>query len=390
MVRYAFCVILGVSVDFAVYSLLYVVFGVGLVVSNCVAFLFGMTTNVFLLRMYFTKAPKFSFWKDWVGSLFSNFVVYLSGLFLLLYLVERIGLYHYFAKIVALCFTFVVNYYCRVVFFSFCNKEGSMTSILSKEEKFHDSWACSLNANEIMVDEFFEACTSPENRFIMSKLGDIHGKRILELGCGAGEASVYLAKQGADVTATDLSQSMLDVVQELAAKHGVDVKTMKSRSDKIAAENESYDIVYAANLLHHVDITSTIIEAKRVLKHGGLFVSWDPLAHNPIINLYRTMATKVRTEDEHPLTVNDLRLLSMHFSEVETKATWFTTLWIFISFYLFERVNPNEERYWKKIIIEHKRLEKVYTILESVDNVLLKVFPFLKRYCWNVSVICRK
>ena len=46
----------------------------------------------------------------------------------------------------------------------------------------------------------------------------------------------------------------------------------------------------------------------RALKPGGMFFSYDPLTYNPLINVYRRMATAVRTTDEAPLTVADIRL----------------------------------------------------------------------------------
>jgi SAM-dependent methyltransferase len=261
---------------------------------------------------------------------------------------------------------------------------------LKKEETFHDEWASSIDISKVMVDESFEACTSPENRMIMQKLGIIWGKRILELGCGAGEASVYFAKKGAEVIATDLSSGMLEVVQKVAEMHNVKVKTVKCSSDNMPFDDESFDIVYAANLLHHVDINTTLIEVRRVLKTGGIFVSWDPLAHNPLINIYRKIATKVRTKDEHPIRMQQVKDIKHIFSRVDVKTTWLFTLWLFIRFYLIERVHPNKERYWKKILIEHRRLEKSYTGLEKLDNKVLKTFPFLGRYCWNIVLFARK
>ncbi len=258
------------------------------------------------------------------------------------------------------------------------------------EEKFHDRWADSINIDDLIVDEYFEASTSPENRIIMEKIGDIKDKNILELGCGAGEASVYFAKKGAEVTAVDISQRMLDVVQNLARKHDVFLSTKQLYSDNTDFADETFDIVYAANLLHHVDIASTLKEASRVLKKGGLFVSWDPLAHNLMINIYRRMATDVRTKDEHPIKIKQLKLFSKYFSNIETEATWLFTLWIFIKFYFIDKVHPNEERYWKKILIEHKELEKIYYKLEKLDKLILKIFPYLKRYCWNIVIIARK
>jgi ubiquinone/menaquinone biosynthesis C-methylase UbiE len=267
---------------------------------------------------------------------------------------------------------------------------GNKKNILEREENYHDLWADSINIDEIIVDELFEASTSPENRIIIAKLGNIKGKKILELGCGAGEASVYFAKKGAEVTAVDISNGMLKVVQKLAKKHNVIVSTIQSSSDNIDLEDETFDIVYAANMLHHVDILKTLKEVSRVLRKKGVLASWDPIAHNPIINIYRRMATDVRTKDEHPIKMEQLNLFSKYFSSIETETTWLFTLWIFIKFYFIERVHPNEERYWKKILKEHRKLENIYYRLEKLDKFILNVLPFLKRYCWNIVVIAKK
>jgi SAM-dependent methyltransferase len=240
------------------------------------------------------------------------------------------------------------------------------------------------------VDESFEVCTSPENRIILEWLGDITDKEVLELGSGAGEASVYLAKRGARVTATDISKGMLQVVKKVAKLHGVSLKTKQSFSHELPFKDEQFDIVYAANLLHHVEIEDTIVEIKRVLKKGGIFVAWDPLDHNPVINIYRRKATEVRTEDEHPIKWKQLKLFRKTFSEVRTDATWFFTLFIFIKFYLIDRVDPNKERYWKKILVDHKKLEKTYRRLERLDRIILKIMPFLKRHCWNIVIWSKK
>jgi len=261
---------------------------------------------------------------------------------------------------------------------------------LKKEEVFHNKWANSIHVDDIMVDITFEASTSPENRIILKRIGDIRGKKILELGCGAGEASVYFATKGAEVTATDVADGMLNITKKVAYKHSALIKTKKCSSSKIDFPDKTFDIVYAANLLHHVDIEKTLKEAHRVLKKGGLFVSWDPLAHNPIINVYRKLATEVRTEDEHPLKMSDITLFQKYFSVVELRMTWFFTLWLFLKFYLIDRVDPNKERYWKKILAEHKQLQKTYLFLEKLDTAFLKSFPFMKRYCWNVVVIAKK
>ncbi|MBT3261239.1 class I SAM-dependent methyltransferase [bacterium] len=269
-------------------------------------------------------------------------------------------------------------------------KVNSGEKILHKEESFHDDWAASVDIDRVAVDEFFEACTAPENRYIMQKLGDLNGKRILEVGCGLGEASVYFAKKGADVVATDISSGMLEVVKKLAALHNVSLTTKQAYSHELDFVDNSFDVVYAANLLHHIDLEPTLKEVKRVLKKGGVFISWDPLAHNPMINVYRKMAMKVRTDDEHPIQMKQLKIFKQFFSKIDIKTTWFFTLWIFLKFYFIDRVDPNKERYWKKIITDHKKLEKMYYRLEKIDNLFLKLFPFMRRFCWNIVVIGEK
>ncbi|MGL5509727.1 MAG: SAM-dependent methyltransferase, partial [Microcoleaceae cyanobacterium] len=65
--------------------------------------------------------------------------------------------------------------------------------IFAKEQKFHDQWAATIDVEGIQVRDYFEACTAPENRYILKQLGDVRGKKLLDLGCGAGENSVYFA-----------------------------------------------------------------------------------------------------------------------------------------------------------------------------------------------------
>lgn len=255
-----------------------------------------------------------------------------------------------------------------------------------KEELFHDEWAESTKAGEVLVAECFEACTSPENRLIMRKLGDIAGKKILDLGCGAGEGAVYFAKKGAQVVAADISTKMLQLVQQVAANHNVLIAAQQADAEQLPFESEYFDIVYAANLLHHVNIEKTIAEASRVLKRGGVFVSYDPLAYNPLINIYRHKAYVTRTKDEHPLKTSDVRIVKKYFSHVTTDAKWLFTLWIFVRYYLIDRIDPNKERYWKRILKDNKKLEKEYYRLEKVDNFLLAAFPFIKIFCWNIII----
>ncbi len=267
-------------------------------------------------------------------------------------------------------------------------KKGSKFERLNSEEKFHNKWADSEDVFSINVKLMNESCTAPEMRFIKKMLGDLRKKTLLDVGCGLGEASVYFALEGADVTAIDLSQKMLDATLKLAKKNNVSVKTHKSAAEDFCLNDDTkFDIIYLGNLFHHVEIESTITRILRHIEKGGQLISWDPVAYNPLINIYRKIAREVRTKDEHPLKLRDIEVFKKYFGKVEIKWFWLTTLLVFLIMALIQRRNPNKERYWKKIVEEGESWARIYKPLERLDLFLLKLFPFLGPLCWNV-VIC--
>ncbi len=261
---------------------------------------------------------------------------------------------------------------------------------IRSEREFHDSWANSEDVGKINVRAVNEVCTAPEMRFIAQRLGNLKDKRLLDVGCGLGEASVYFAVLGADVTSSDLSQGMLDATALLAKKNGVSIKPhIASAEDMRLQKDGKFDIIYAGNLLHHVDIEATIMRLKQNLAPGGVFISWDPLAYNPAINVYRAMAKEVRTPDEHPLRWHDIKFFQKHFDDVETRYFWLTTLIIFVIMALAQRRNPNKERFWKVVVLEGNKWKWLYTPLEKLDRLLLSLFPPLRLLCWNVVIVAK-
>ncbi len=259
----------------------------------------------------------------------------------------------------------------------------------TREESFHDEWANAVDPASVPVREAFTLPTCPENRWIHASLGDLRGRVVLELGAGLGEASAWFAMHGAQVIATDLSGGMLSVARRVAALHEASITAVQMDGATLALANESVDVVYGANVLHHVDQAQCLAEVHRVLRPGGVAVFWDPLRYNPVINVYRRMATGVRTIDEHPLGLDDLRLLRRTFSHVDVRFFWLASLGVFLWFFLGQRVHPNAERYWKKIITDYQSIAPLHAVLSACDRVLLKV-PGLRWWAWNMAVVCRK
>ena len=258
------------------------------------------------------------------------------------------------------------------------------------EEIFHDEWAASVDVTRINVRQMNEACTAPEMRYIREALGDMNGRTLLDVGCGLGEASVYFAMLGGEVTATDISPGMCDASQRLAEANEVKIHTHISAAEDLGLPDDvKFDVIYTGNTLHHVDISASLPLLLKHLKPDGTFVSWDPVAYNPAINYYRRNAMDVRTEDEHPLRLEDIRKVRSQFHESHTRWFWLSTLLIFISMALLQRRDPNKERYWKKVIEEADSWAWLYKPLELFDKVLLLI-PFLRPLCWNVVIVGQK
>jgi 2-polyprenyl-3-methyl-5-hydroxy-6-metoxy-1,4-benzoquinol methylase len=252
-----------------------------------------------------------------------------------------------------------------------------------REAAFHDAWAKSTRIDDVRVRECFEAPTALENRFILSRMGPLDGKKLLDIGAGLGESSVYFALRGARVTTVDISPQMVETAQALGRKYGVELQGLVSSAEELNLPTASYDIIYIANTIHHVQDRASLFEQmSRALKPGGMFFSYDPIAYNPLINIYRRMATSVRTPDE-ALTVADLQLARRYFSNVGHREFWVSTLLLFVKYYVMDRVHPNQDRYWKRILQETPERLWWWMPLNSLDSVLTRI-PLLRWLAWNV------
>ncbi len=263
-------------------------------------------------------------------------------------------------------------------------------SIHQREKQFHDHWALGTALDEIPVYEAFEAPVAMENRFILQRLGSLSGKKLLDLGVGLGESSVYFALKGAEVTAVDLSPEMVDLTVRLGQRYGVTIRGVVSGGEDLPVDSNQYDFVYSANTLHHVSDRKRFFEQiHRVLKPGGRFFTIDPLVYNPIIHVYRWMATEVRTVDEAPVSFRTVRLASQYFANVRHREFWITSLALFLKYYLIDRVHPNADRYWKRIYKESDSSLWWWRPLRSLDAVLSRI-PLIRALAWNMVIFGEK
>lgn len=75
--------------------------------------------------------------------------------------------------------------------------------------------------------------------------------RVLDIGCGEGKDSVFLARNGYQVTAFDIAESGLVKARELAKKSGVYVNFIKANLLDYQLEN-NYDIIFSSGVFHYI------------------------------------------------------------------------------------------------------------------------------------------
>ncbi|MGI9111564.1 MAG: class I SAM-dependent methyltransferase [Gaiellaceae bacterium] len=93
-------------------------------------------------------------------------------------------------------------------------------------------------------------------------------RRVLEVGCGPGEAAERIAAAGAEVEAIDISERMV----ELTRARGVNARA--GDVQELPFEDGSFDAALAAWMLYHVpDVERGIAELARVLSRGGRLVA---------------------------------------------------------------------------------------------------------------------
>lgn len=107
-----------------------------------------------------------------------------------------------------------------------------------------------------------------EREAFLRRLRHANCRRLLEIGAGTGQDSMFFAGHGLDVVATDISAAMV----ARCLDKGLDARVMDFSELDFAAE--SFDAVYAMNCLLHVpnaELPAALASVARVLVSGGWF-----------------------------------------------------------------------------------------------------------------------
>lgn len=199
----------------------------------------------------------------------------------------------------------------------------------------------------------------------------VNGKKVLVLGCGEGAESFFIAKNGGIVTGIDIGDVAVLNSKKKAKELGVEDKTtfLIMDAEKLEFPNNTFDIITASGMIHHIDFSKVLPEMNRVIKPEGEIICIEPLRYNPLFQLYRKITPYLRTkwEAEHILGRKEIFMPKQYFNKVELN---------FFHFAVFLAVPFRNTKFFNGLL----------SVLESIDRVILKI-PGLRWWAWQIVFI---
>jgi ubiquinone/menaquinone biosynthesis C-methylase UbiE len=126
-----------------------------------------------------------------------------------------------------------------------------------------DSWASHADTND-----YRNFLLMPR---MLKMLGDVSGRRILDLGCGEGGYARELKRRGANIIGADGSETLVQIARERAEAEQLDIQFIWANANALdTIPDNGFDLVIAAMSLMDVeDYPGAVREVRRVLCNGG-------------------------------------------------------------------------------------------------------------------------
>ena len=133
---------------------------------------------------------------------------------------------------------------------------------LAKVRDGYDRWA-------MVYDDDQNPLQALEGPLVQQACGNVQGLRVLDMGCGTGRHTLWLAQAGAEVTGIDFSEAMLAKAHEKAKGYSIDL-IVHDLHQRLPFETGQFDMVVSGLVLEHiVDLAHYFSEIARVLGNPG-------------------------------------------------------------------------------------------------------------------------
>jgi ubiquinone/menaquinone biosynthesis C-methylase UbiE len=110
------------------------------------------------------------------------------------------------------------------------------------------------------------------------------GRRLLEVGVGAGTDHLQWARAGAECFGVDLTEAAIDTTKAHLAHYGLTSVLQRVDAEVLPFADASFDVVYSWGVIHHSNCPPAIIsEIRRVLRPGGVFIGMLYGRYSPVV-----------------------------------------------------------------------------------------------------------
>jgi SAM-dependent methyltransferase len=197
------------------------------------------------------------------------------------------------------------------------------------------------------------------------------GKRVLDVGCGAGTDLVRFARGGASATGVDLSASAIGLARANFEQQGLAADLREADGERLPFEDNLFDLVYAHGVVQYTSNPRALVEeCRRVLKPGGeaVFQVYNRISW--LNALSRLMKVPLEHEDAPVLrkySAGEFRDLLRNFREVRVVEERFP-------------VKSRLHGGWKGVLFN--------TLFVGAFNVLPR--SLVRRFGWHLLAFCRK
>ncbi len=184
----------------------------------------------------------------------------------------------------------------------------------AREKQFYDHGYYAVDGGNFQLRKDrcwkYDSVNGTRNALYRKRLlTDSRDRRFLEYGCGEGSSAFELAEEGARVVGIDISSVAVASARVKAEEQhlGERLAFLVGDCEQLCFQDNSFDVICGAAILHHLDMDKALRAIARVLRPEGRAIFIEPLGHNPAISLFRSLTPQCRTPDEHPLKRADLR-----------------------------------------------------------------------------------
>ncbi|UAL45512.1 class I SAM-dependent methyltransferase [Sutcliffiella horikoshii] len=104
---------------------------------------------------------------------------------------------------------------------------------------------------------------------------NLEDKKLLEIGCGTGQTSMFLHAMNIDVTPVDNHPIMIDKANNRFAEQQAGITALQMDIEKTEFKGSTFDFILSESVLSFTDTNKTLPELFRLLKEDGVLLAFE-------------------------------------------------------------------------------------------------------------------